>query len=156
MKQQCAAATRQLPVLLVALLLSAVLGLSGCSRVSSSHESSLPISAASDSGSVHPTRCTLSSSGNSVEASGTFRPAPTLLRDQQGHQLGANELQLDVVGKGNVHVGHLVVRSPTIAHAVAGVSVGQTSWRLGTHLMAWTNARPSRCLVTLLAFTAGP
>lgn len=133
-------------------LLLVALGLSACS---SSSGTRLPISVGASSGSVHPSSCTLSSSGTEVIAIGTFKPAPALPIDPQGQQIGANELLLRVNSSGNVRVGHLVVHNPAVGQANSGVSVGQDSWRLVTNVQSFSGLRPTRCIVTLQYFGAG-
>ena len=135
-------------------LLLVALSLSACSTGSSSG-TGLPISVGPSSGSVHPNNCTLSPSGTTVVASGTFKPLPTLPIDPQGQQVGANELLLRVDSSGSLRVGHVVIHHPAIGQANAGVSVGQNSWRLVTNVESLTGLSPARCVVTLQYFGAG-
>jgi hypothetical protein len=135
-------------------LLVVALSLSACSLASSSG-TRLPISVGASSGSVHPSSCTLSSSGTEVTAFGTFKPLPALPIDPQGQQVGANELLLRVDSSGKIRVGHFVVHNPALGQTNAGVSVGQASWRLATNVESLPGLRPTRCVVTLQYFGAG-
>jgi hypothetical protein len=139
----------------VGLLLVAV-SISACSLVSSSPGKSLPISVGPGSSkSVHPSQCTLSSSGTQVVASGTFKPPPTIPFDTEGQQVGAQELQLNVVSSKNLRVGQVVVHNPGLGEIGAGVSVGQTSLHLVTSLQRLPGLSPTRCEVTLQYFGGG-
>ena len=130
------------------------LSLSACSPGSSAG-TSLPISVGTRSGSVHPSSCTLNSSGTRAVAAGTFKPLPTLPIDPQGQQVGLNELLLRVDSLGTVRVGRLVVHNPAVGQADAGVSIGQDSWRLVTNVESMTGVKPNRCVVTLQRLGAG-
>ena len=130
------------------------LSLSACSPGSSAG-TSLPISVGTRSGSVHPSSCTLNSSGTRAVAAGTFKPLPTLPIDPQGQQVGLNELLLRVDSLGTVRVGRLVVHNPAVGQADAGVSIGQDSWRLVTNVESMTGVKPNRCVVTLQHLGAG-
>ena len=130
-----------------AALLLVVLGASACSLNSSSPGRNLPISVTSVTRSVHPTNCTLNASGTQAIASGSFSPSASL-PVVGGQQVGALQLQLLVVSSKSLRVGHMLVRNPQVGEAVAGVSVGQTTWRLVTPIERLPGLRPTRCEVT--------
>jgi hypothetical protein len=140
---------KRFPAMMGAGLLVLALSCSACSLASSPSGKSLPISV--DPGStagVHASQCTLSSSGTRVIAYGTFNPAAKLPYDAQGQQVGANELQLRLVSSKKLQVGNMVVRHAEVGATVAGVSVGQTSWRLATNVQPLDGFGPVRCVVT--------
>jgi len=131
-------------------LLLVAVGTSACST-SSSPGRSLPISVISTSRSVHPSRCTLNASGTQAIASGRFSPSASL-PVVGGQQVGALQLQLRVVSSKSLRVGHLLVHNPVVGEAVAGVSVGQTTWHLATTVERLPGVRPTRCEVTYGVF----
>jgi hypothetical protein len=133
-----------------ALLLVAV-GASACSVHSSSPGRSLPISTTSSSAGIHPTNCTLNASGTQAVAVGKFSPSASL-PVVGGQQVGALQLQLRVVTSQSLRVGHVVVHNPEVGEAVAGVSVGQTTWHLSTPIEQVNGLRPTRCVVTYGVF----
>lgn len=134
-----------------AALLPVLLGASACSLNSSSPGRDLPISVTSATRSVHPTKCTLNASGTQAIASGSFSPSASL-PVVGGQQVGALQLQLLVVSSKSLRVGHLLVRNPQVGEAVAGVSVGQTTWRLMTPIERLPGLRPTRCEVNYGVF----
>lgn len=128
-------------------LLLVAVGASACSQNSSSPGRSLPISVTSTSRSIYPSKCTLNASGTQAIASGRFSPSASL-PVVGGQQVGALQLQLFVVSSRSFRVGHLLLRNPEVGEAVAGVSVGQTTWHLVTPIERVQGLRPTRCVVT--------
>jgi hypothetical protein len=128
-----------------ALLLVGV-GATACSLDSSSPGRNLPISITSSDSGLHPTKCTLNASGTQAIATGRFSPSASL-PVVGGQQVGALQLQLDVVSSKSLRIGHLVVHNSMVGEAVAGVSVGQTTWRLVTPIERLPGVRPTRCEV---------
>lgn len=126
-------------------------GASACSLNASSPGTRLPISVISGSQSLHPTTCTLNASGTQAIASGRFSPSASL-PIVGGQQVGALQLQLRVVSSKSFRVGHLLVHNPQVGEAVAGVSVGQTTWHIATTVERLPGVPPTRCQVTYGAF----
>ncbi len=139
--------TRRVRTAIGAGLLLVVVGTSACSQNSSSPGRSLPISVTPTSRSVHPSKCTLNSSGTQAVANGTFNP-PASLPVVNGQQVGALQLQLSVVTSQSF-LGH---HNVAVGEAVEGVSVGQTSWHLVTTVERVAGLRPTRCVVTFGVF----
>ena len=132
-------------------LLLVAVGTSACSLNSSSSGRSLPISVTSTSRGIHPSECTLNTSGSQAVAIGRFSPSASL-PVVEGQQVGALQLQLRVVSSKSFRVGHLVVHNPELGESVAGVSVGQTSWHLATTVERLPGLRPTSCEVVYGAF----
>jgi len=126
----------------VGLLLVAV-GTSACSLNSSSPGRSLPISVSPSIPIVHPSKCTLNSSGTQAVATGTFSP-PASLPVVDGQQVGALQLHLSVLTSQSLHGFHNV----GVGETYVGVSVGQTSWHLVTTVERFAGLRPSHCVLT--------
>ena len=112
-------------------MLFLAVGASACSANPPSSGRSLPISVVSDSKGVHPTKCTLNAAGTQATATGRFSPSASL-PVVGGQQVGALQLQLFVVSSKSLRVGPSLFRNPEVGEAVAGVSVGQTTWHLVT------------------------
>lgn len=129
-------------------LLLVAIGTSACSLASSSPGRSLPISVTPTSRNVHPSKCTLSSSGTQVVATGAFNPPASLPVNASGQQEGALQLQLRVVTLQSL-LGHHDVG---VGGTYEGVSVGQTSWHLATSVERVRGLRPTRCVVTYQVF----
>lgn len=130
-----------------AALLLVAMGAAACSVNSSSPGRSLSITAISTSSSLHFSKCTLNASGTPAIASGKFSPSASL-PIVDGQQVGALQLQLRVVSSKSFRVGHLLVHNPGVGEAVAGVSVGQTTWHIATTVERLPGAPPTRCEVT--------
>lgn len=124
-------------------LLLVAVGTSACSLNSSSPGRSLPISLTPSIPIVHPSNCTLNSSGTQAVATGTFSP-PASLPVVDGQQVGALQLQLRVVTSQSF-LGH---RNVGVGESSEGVSVGQTSWHLVTPVERAHGLRATRCEVT--------
>ena len=131
-------------------LLLVAVGTSACSQNSSSPGRRLPISVSSTSGSFHPSKCTLNASGTQAVATGAFDP-PASLPVVNGRQVGALQLQLRVVTSQSLF-GHPNV---ALGETYEGVSVGQSTWHLGTSVERVHGLRPTRCLVTYGVFGVG-
>jgi hypothetical protein len=131
-------------------VLLVAVGAAACSPNTSSGRS-LPISVSSDSRSLHPSNCTVNASGTQAVASGSFSPSASL-PVVDGQQMGALQLQLRVSGSKTFRVGSIVVHNPGLGETVAGVTVGQSSWRLATTLERLPGVRPTRCEVTYGVF----
>jgi hypothetical protein len=115
-------------------------GASACS-VSPSLGRNLPIAVDPIDTIVHPTKCTLSSSGNQATATGSFDPPAWVPVDANGHQVGSLELQLHVLtsqtrfGVHDVGVGETLASTPSksvgptnaVRSTSAGISVKWTA-----------------------------
>jgi hypothetical protein len=139
--------TRRVRTAIGAGLLLVALGAAACSPNSSLSGRSLPISVTPSNQNVHPSQCTLNSSGTQAVATGTFSP-PAALPVVNGEQTGALHLQLQVMTTQSV-LGHHDVG---IGGTYVGVSVGQTSWRVATTVYRIPGVRATRCAVTFGAF----
>jgi hypothetical protein len=133
-------------------LLLGAAGASACSVISSASARSLPISVTPISRSLHPSTCTLNSSGTRIVATGTFNPPAVIPVNAFGQPEGALQLQLRVVTSQSLHGIHDV----GVGGTYEGVSVGQTSWHLVTTVQRVPGLRPSRCLVTYQVFGVAP
>lgn len=129
-------------------LVLVAVGTSACSLASSSPGRSLPISVTPTNRNVHPSKCTISSSGTQVVATGAFKPPASLPLNAAGQQEGALQLQLRVVTSQSL-LGHHDV---AVGGAYEGVAVGQTSWHLVTSVERVRGLRPTRCVVTFQVF----
>lgn len=129
-------------------LLLVAVGTSACSLNSSSPGRSLPISVTANNPGVHPSKCTLNSSGTQAVATGTFNPPASLRVNADGQQEGALLVQLRVVTSQTFLGAHDV----GVGETQAGVSVGQTSWHLVTTVERVHGLRPTRCVVTFGVF----
>ena len=143
--------TGRFRVTIGASLLLVAVGASACSASSSSPGRALSITVISTNQSLHPSKCTLNASGTQAIASGRFSPSASL-PVVGGQQVGALQLQLRVVSSKSFRVGHLLVHNPQVGEAVAGVSVGQTTWHLATTVERLPGAPPTRCEVTYGVF----
>jgi hypothetical protein len=125
-------------------LLLVAVGASACS-VSSSLGRNLPIAVDPIDTIVHPTKCTLSSSGNQATATGRFDPPASVPVDANGHQVGSLELQLHVLTSQT----RLGVHDVGVGETSAGISVGQTTWHLVAPIEGLPGLRPTHCSVNL-------
>ena len=100
---------------------------------------------------MHPDNCTLNASGTRAVATGRFSPSASL-PVVNGQQVGALQLQLRIVSSKSLKVGHVIVHNPGLGDAVAGVSVGQTSWHLATAVERLPGVHPTGCEVTYGVF----
>jgi len=131
---------------ITAALLLVVVGTSACSLFSSSSPgTSLSISVNPISPGIHPSKCTLNSSGTQTTATGTFNPPASLPVNANGQQLGSLELQVRVLTS-QTRFG---IHDIGVGESSAGISVGQTSWDLVTTLQQVPGLRPTHCVVAL-------